>query len=66
MMKFGTATGPGNLPVELLKALEDYGIDKITALLNEIYATCQIPPDISKSIIIALPKGSKDNRVRIA
>ena len=41
--------------MELLKALEDYGIRKIT-LLNEIYDTGQILADILKSIFMALPK----------
>ena len=40
----------------LLEALEVYGIVKITTLINEIYDPGQIPPDISKSIFIALPK----------
>ena len=42
--------------MKVLEALEDYGICKITTLLNEIYDTGQIPPDNSKSIFIALPK----------
>ena len=41
--------------MELSKARGDYEIDKIPTLLNEIYDTGQIPPDISKSIFIALP-----------
>ncbi|RUS77743.1 hypothetical protein EGW08_014502 [Elysia chlorotica] len=52
----GKATGPDNISVELLEALDDYGMDKITSLLNEIYETGQIPADITKSIFIALPK----------
>ena len=35
---------------------KDNGIDKITTLFNEIYVTGQNPPDISKSIFIALLK----------
>ena len=42
--------------MELLEAIEDYGIDRIATLLNEIYNTGQIPRDISKSIVRALPK----------
>ena len=34
----------------------DFGIEKITDLLNEVYDTGQIPTDMSKSIFIALPK----------
>ena len=49
-------TDPNSISVELLKALEDYGIDMITTLLNEIYDTGQVPLDMSKSIFIALPK----------
>ena len=57
-MKLGKATGPDSITLELLEALEDYGIDKITTLLNEIFGTSQITPDISKSIhvFIALQK----------
>ncbi|GFO27892.1 endonuclease-reverse transcriptase [Plakobranchus ocellatus] len=55
-MKHGKATGPGNISVELIEALEDFGIGKVTHLLNEIYDTGQIPTDLSKSIFIALPK----------
>ena len=42
--------------MKLLEVLEDYGINKITTLLNEIYYIGQIPPNISKSLFIALPK----------
>ena len=35
-MKLGKTTGPDSASVELLEALEDYGIEKITTLLNEI------------------------------
>ena len=42
--------------MELLETLEDYRIDQITILLKEIYDRGKIPPDISKSIFIALPK----------
>ncbi|GFO02707.1 endonuclease-reverse transcriptase [Plakobranchus ocellatus] len=55
-MKHGKATGPFNISVELIEALEDFGIGKVTHLLNEIYDTGQIPTDLSKSIFIALPK----------
>ena len=51
------------MPLELLEALEDYRTDKITTLLNEMYDTRQIPPDITKSIIIALSKENKANRM---
>ncbi|GFO07231.1 RNA-directed DNA polymerase from mobile element jockey-like [Plakobranchus ocellatus] len=39
--------------VELIEALEDFGIGKVTHLLNEIYDTGQIPTDLSKYNCIA-------------
>ncbi|GFO38874.1 endonuclease-reverse transcriptase [Plakobranchus ocellatus] len=47
-MKHVKATGPDNISVELIEALEDLGIRKVTHLLNEIYDTGQIPTDLSK------------------
>ncbi|GFO08712.1 endonuclease-reverse transcriptase [Plakobranchus ocellatus] len=47
-MKNGKATGPDNISVELIEALEDFGTGKVTHLLNEIYDTGQIPTDLSK------------------
>ena len=38
-MKLGKATGPGSISVELLEALEDFEIDKITTLLNKMNGT---------------------------
>ncbi|GFN99673.1 serine/threonine-protein phosphatase 6 regulatory ankyrin repeat subunit b [Plakobranchus ocellatus] len=55
-MKTGKATGSDGISVELIEALGDYGVDKVTILLNEIYDTGQIPTDMSRSICIALPK----------
>ena len=37
--KSGKARGPINLSVEVLEALEDYEIDEITTLPDEIYDT---------------------------
>ena len=45
-MKLGQARGPGSISVELLGALEDCWIGNIATLLNEMYDTGQIPPDI--------------------
>ena len=55
-MKPGKAPGPDNITTEMIEALEESGIEKITVLLNEIYDTGKIPKDMSKSIFIALPK----------
>ena len=41
-MKKGKANGPDGLSIELIEALEEYGIEKVTTLLNEIYDTGQI------------------------
>ncbi|GFO16201.1 endonuclease-reverse transcriptase [Plakobranchus ocellatus] len=55
-MKNGKATGPDNIAAEQIKALDEFGINKITVLLDEIYETGEIPKEMLKSIFIALPK----------
>ena len=52
----GKALGPDSINIELLEALEEFGVDQITKILNNIYETSQRPEDLSKSIFIALPK----------
>ena len=58
-MKLVKATRPDSISVELIEAIEDYGIDKITTLLDEIFDPGQFPPDIFKSIFFAPPKKPK-------
>ena len=55
-MKRNKATGPDEISAEMLEALDDYGLEKLTELINEIYDSGDIPEDLSKSIFIALPK----------
>ncbi|XP_072043716.1 uncharacterized protein [Amphiura filiformis] len=57
-MKNNTSIGPDELGVELIKNLDELGIVKLTEVLNEIYNSGEIPPELSKSIFIALPKKS--------
>ncbi|GFR94597.1 endonuclease-reverse transcriptase [Elysia marginata] len=45
-MKNGKATGPDNITAEKIKALDEFGINKITELLDEIYETGEIPKDM--------------------
>ncbi|GFO20090.1 endonuclease-reverse transcriptase [Plakobranchus ocellatus] len=55
-MKNGKATGPDNIPVEIIKALDTLGIDLRTKLLNAIYDSGTVPEDICKSVFIVVPK----------
>ena len=55
-MKKGKAMGPDSVAIEEVEALGEFGIEKLTHLLNEIYDTGEIPTEMSKSIFIALPK----------
>ena len=52
----GKSTGPDNISIEELIALEDFGIKELTSIINEIYHTGIIPTDLLKSIFVALPK----------
>ena len=49
-MKGNKARGPDGLVIEMIKALDDFGIEKLTIMANEIYDTGKIPQDLSKSL----------------
>lgn len=55
-MRKGKSSGPDNIPVELYEALEDFGVEKLTILLNRIYNSGKVPEDLLKTVFIALPK----------
>ena len=55
-MKRNKACGPDNIFAELLQATEEFSVDKITEIANDMYNSGNIPEDLSKSIFIALPK----------
>ncbi|GFS21355.1 endonuclease-reverse transcriptase [Elysia marginata] len=59
-MKNGKAAGPDQIPIELLQALGNWGIDQLTKLLNRIYDTGNIPKDMLISTFIR--KNSRKNR----
>ena len=52
-MKKNKAAGPDEIH---LTALEEFGIDRVTEIVNEIHDSGEIPVDMTKSIFIALPK----------
>ena len=55
----GKAPGDDEITAEMLQALDDIGLDKITELCNKIYDTGYIPDDMKRSTFIALPKKAK-------
>ena len=57
-MKGNKATGPDGIFVEMIQSLHELGVDAITNLVNKIYITGEIPEDLTKSILIAIPKKS--------
>ena len=42
--------------IEMIEALEEYGVKKLTEIINKIYDDGKFPEDLSKSIFITLPK----------
>jgi len=56
MMKKNKAAGPDGVVTEMIHALEDYGVDKLTEVINKIYEDGKFPEDLSRSIFITLPK----------
>ena len=62
-MKWGKATGPDSISVEIKVAFEDYGIKNITTLLNEMYDTGQIVPDSPNLHLLHLQKNQGQQSV---
>lgn len=54
--KSGKAVEPDKVHAEVLKTLEEDGLDALTALFNKIYRTGVLPDDWLKSTFIPLPK----------
>ena len=48
--------GSDNIFAELLQATEEFRVEKITEIANDIYNSGNIPEDLSKSIFMALRK----------
>ena len=55
-MKNNKAVGKDEVAIELIKSIGDFGIEKLTKMLSEIYESVNIPAELRKSIFIALPK----------
>ena len=63
-IRHGKATGPDNISIEMIAALENFGIVQLTTILNQIYETRNIPEDLLKSIFVTLPKKAWHNRLQ--
>ncbi|GFS26510.1 RNA-directed DNA polymerase from mobile element jockey-like [Elysia marginata] len=58
-MKNGKAPGLDNISTEMLKALGNFGIVKLTEIFNYIYDSGHLPEDLLQSVFITLPKKPK-------
>ena len=61
-LKNNKASGTDLIAAEMLKALDDGPIEKLTQLCNEIYNTGYWPKDLKESIFIPIPKKPKATR----
>ena len=55
-MSTGKACGIDDISTEALKAMGDFGLDKLTSLCNQMYKNAYIPEDLRTSVFIVLPK----------
>src|SRR5215469_5102748 len=55
-IKFGKAVGNDGIALEMLKALGNFAVEKITTLANKIYESRELTSHMSKSVFIAIPK----------
>eukprot|EP00057_Strongylocentrotus_purpuratus_P027795 XP_011682269.1 PREDICTED: RNA-directed DNA polymerase from mobile element jockey-like [Strongylocentrotus purpuratus] len=56
VMKRNKAAGPDGVVIQMDEALENYGVIKLTEVINKIYDDGKFPDDLCKSILIKLPK----------
>ena len=61
-LKNNKATGTDLIAAEMLKALDDGPLGKLTQLYNEIYNTGYWPKELKESIFIPIPKKPKATR----
>lgn len=54
--KNGKAVGPDNIPIEIVKLIDDNNIKQLVELFNRIYLEGNLPDDWLKSTFIPLPK----------
>ena len=59
MIKNVKAIGTDEIPIEALKAFEEYNLELVTELCNTIYNSGYIPTDMKQSIFIPLLKKTK-------
>ena len=57
--QLGKAPGEDGITTEMLKILEDFGIDKLTELFNLIYSSGEFPEELLMSVFITLPKQAR-------
>ena len=55
-MRKNKAAGPDGVVIEMIEALEEYGVEKLREIINKIYDGGKFPEDLSKSIFITLSK----------
>lgn len=56
LTKMNRTTRWDGTEIEILSTLDDYGIEKITEIINLIYNRGEIPEGLSRVIFVALPK----------
>ena len=52
----GKAAGEDGITTEMIRTLEEFGVDTLTDLYNDMYATGHIPEELLQSVYITLPK----------
>ena len=55
-MRRNKSPDPDGVVIEMIDALEEYGVEKLTDVINKNYEVGQFPEDLVQSIFIALPR----------
>ena len=55
-MRDNKAPGPDGITPEMIKALDDFGIEIIRKLVNQVHDNGEIPENLFRSIFVMIPK----------
>ena len=53
------AAGEDRITTEMISVLEDFGVDTLTDMFNDMYETGHIPEELLQSVYITLPKKAR-------
>ena len=62
----GKMANPGEIPVEMIVALGEEGVDLVWSIVDKIYETGELPEDMLKSVFYCNTESYRNSRLQQA